>query len=69
MKTKQEILDYVNFRKEYYQRNILWYNERLADLNFDSNDYMMYDLMRKMEIAHLYAINDLLDFINGKDDQ
>ena len=69
MKTKQEILDYVNFRKEYYQRNIRWYNERLADLNFDSNDYMMYDLMRKMEIAHLYAINDLLDFINGKDDQ
>ena len=64
MKTKQEILDYVNFRKEYYQRNILWYNERLAHLNFDSNDYMMYDLMRKMEIAHLYAINDLLDFIN-----
>ena len=68
MKTKQEILDYVNFKKEYYQRNILWYNERLSHLNFDSNDYMMYDLMRKMEIAHLYAINDLLDFINEKED-
>ena len=69
MKTKQEILDYLNFRKEYYQRNILFYKEKLAYLDFDSNDYIMYNELKKMEIAHLYAINDLLEFINQKEDQ
>ena len=68
MKTKQEILDYLNSRKELYQRNILWYNAQLAYLEFNSNDYIMYDLMRKMERAHLYTINDILEFINGKDE-
>ena len=68
MKTKQEILDYLNSRKEQYQKNILWYNAECVYLDFDSNDYIMYDLMRKMERAHLYVINDLLDFINGKED-
>ena len=68
MKTKQEILDYLNYRKEYYQRNILFYKERLSYLDFDSNDYKMYYELRKIEIAHLYAINDLLDFINEKED-
>ena len=68
MKTKQEILNYLNSRKEIYQRNILWYNAVLAPLKLDSNDYIMYDLMRKMERAHLYAINDILEFINGKDE-
>lgn len=68
MRTKQEILDYLNFRKEYYQRNILFYKEKLAYLDFDSNDYIMYNELKKMEIAHLYAINDLLDFINEKED-
>ena len=68
MKTKQEILDYLNSRKELYQRNILWYNAECVYLEFDSNDYIMYDLMRKMERAHLYVINDLLNFINGKDE-
>ena len=67
MKTKQEILDYLNFRKEYYQRNILFYKEKLAYLDFDTNDYIMYNELKKIEIAHLYAINDILDFINGKD--
>lgn len=69
MKTKQEILDYLNYRKEQYQKNILWYNAECVYLDFDSNDYIMYDLMRKMERAHLYVINDLLDFINGKEDK
>ena len=68
MKTKQEILDYLNSRKELYQRNILWYNAQLAYLEFGTNDYIMYDLLRKMEIAHLYTINDILEFINGKDE-
>ena len=68
MKTKQEILDYLNSRKEQYQKNILWYNAECVYLDFDNNDYIMYDLMRKMERAHLYVINDLLDFINGKED-
>ena len=67
MKTKQEILDYLKDRKEQHQKNILWYNAELVYLDFDSNDYIMYDLMRKMERAHLYVINDLLDFINGKE--
>ena len=69
MKTKQEILDYLKDRKEQYQKNILWYNAELVYLDFDSNDYIMYDLMKKMERAHLYVINDLLDFINGKEDE
>lgn len=68
MKTKKEIVDYLNLRKEQYQKNILWYNAECVYLAFDSNDYIMYDLMRKMERAHLYVINDLLDFINGKDE-
>ena len=68
MKTKQEILDYLNFRKEYYQRNILYYKEILAYLDLHSNDYKVYYELKKIEIAHLYAINDLLDFINGKED-
>lgn len=67
MKTNHEILDYLNYRKAIYQRNILFYKDRLTYLNFESNDYKMYNELRKMEIAHLYAINDLLDFINGKE--
>ena len=67
MKTKQEILDYLKDKKEAYQKNIQWYNAELVYLDFDSNDFMMYDLMRKMEIAHLYTVNEILDFINGKE--
>ena len=43
--------------------------EKLAYLDFDSNDYIMYYELKKIEIAHLYAINDLLEFINQKEDQ
>ena len=68
MKTKQEIVDYLNLRKAQYEKNILWYNAELVYLDFDSNDYIMYYELKKIEIAHLYAINDLLDFINGKED-
>lgn len=69
MKTKQEILDYLNWRKEYYQNNILRYNEILAHLNFNSNDYIMYDLLRKMDKKDLNVINEILDFINEKEDK
>ena len=68
MKTKQEIVDYLNLRKEQYQKNIVWYNAECVYLDFDSNDYIMYDLMRKMERAHLYVINDLLNSIYEKED-
>ena len=68
MKTKQEILDYLNWRKEYYQNNILRYNEILAHLKFNSNDYLMYDFLRRETKGDLNVINDILDFINGKDE-
>ena len=67
MKTKQEILDYLNYRKEFYQKNILRYNEILAYLDIKSNDYIMYSMLRKMDKQDLDLINEILDFINGKE--
>ena len=66
-KFKKFVADYLKDKKEAYQKNIQWYNAELVYLDFDSNDFMMYDLMRKMEIAHLYTVNEILDFINGKE--
>ena len=68
MKTKKEILDYLNLMKGKYEDNILRYEEILNHLDLKSNDYKMFDLMKKKDKEHLYAINNLLDFINGKED-
>lgn len=64
MKTKQEILNYLENRKEIYQNNIIRYNEILTHLSHNSNDYMMYELLRNKTKENLIVINDLLDFIN-----
>lgn len=69
MKTKQEILNYLNLMKGKYEENIIRYDEILNNLDLKSNDYKMFDLMKKKDKEHLYQINNLLDFINEKEDK
>ena len=67
MKTKQEILEEVEWRKEYYENSIKRYKEMMPTFNFKSDEYKVYVLLKQIEEAKLEVINDLLDFINGKE--
>ena len=67
MKTKQEILEEVEWRKEYYENSIKRYKEIISTYNFKSDEYKVYLWLRQLEEAKLEVINDLLDFINGKE--
>ena len=67
MKTKQEILEEVEWRKEYYENSIKRYKEMIPTFNFKSDEYKVYVLLKQIEEAKLEVINDLLDFINGKE--
>ena len=68
MRTKQEILEEVEWRKKYYENSIKRYNEIIPTYNFKTDEYKVYLWLRQLEEAKLEVINDLLDFINGKED-
>ena len=68
MKTKQEILEEVEWRKEYYENSIKRYNEIIPTYNFKTDEYKVYLWLRQIEEAKLEVINDLLDFIYEKKD-
>ena len=68
MKTKQEILEEVEWRKEYYENSIKRYKEMIPTFNFKSDEYKVYVWLKQIEEAKLEVIKDLLEFINGKDE-
>ena len=68
MKTKQEILEEVEWRKEFYERSIKRYKEIMSNVDFKSDEYRVYVWLKQIEESKLEVINDLLDFINGKVD-
>ena len=68
MKRKQEILEEVEWRKEFYENSIKRYQEIMHGVDFKSDEYKVYHWLKEMEKSRLEVINDLLDFINGKRD-
>ena len=68
MRTKQEILEEVEWRKEYYENSIKRYKEIICYLDSKSDDYIVYRMLKEMEESKLEVINDLLDFIYKKED-
>lgn len=68
MKTKQEILEEVEWRKEFYENSIKRYNEIMVSLDFKSDEYKVYLYLKQQEESKLDVINHLLSFIYGKED-
>lgn len=68
MRTKQEILEEVEWRKEYYENSIKRYKEMIPTFNFKSDEYKVYVWLKQIEESKLEVINDLLDFIKEKVD-
>lgn len=68
MRTKQEILKEVEWKKEWYENRIKRYKEIICYLDSNSDDHKVYRMLKQMEESKLEVINDLLDFINGKVD-
>lgn len=69
MKTKQEILDYLKSRKEYYEKQLNWCKEFITNLDFNSTNYRSYKWLIGDYQSRLDVINEILDFINGKEDK
>ena len=67
MRTKQEILEEVEWRKEFYENSIKRYKEIVSTYNFKTDEYKVYVWLKQIEEAKLEVVNDLLDFINEKD--
>ena len=68
MKTKQEILEEVEWRKEFYENSIKRYKEIMSNVDFKSDEYRVYVWLKQIEESKLEVINDLLDFIYKKED-
>ena len=68
MRTKQEILEEVEWKKEFYENSIKRYKEIMSNVDFKSDEYRVYVWLKQIEESKLEVINDLLDFINGKVD-
>ena len=68
MRTKQEILEEVEWRKEYYENSIKRYKEIIPTYNFKTDEYKVYLWLKQLEEAKLEVINSLLDFIYKKED-
>ena len=60
MRTKQEILEEVEWRKEYYENSIKRYKEIISTYNFKTDEYKVYVWLKQIEEAKLEVINDLL---------
>lgn len=63
MKTKQEILDYLNDRKEYYQWQINWCKDFISKLDLNSINYKTYKWLISDYESRLDVIQDLLNAI------
>ena len=68
MKTKQEVLDYVKSRKEFYEKEINWCDGKLTNPYINYNDWKVYDWLKSGYESRLEVINDLLHFIYEKED-
>ena len=68
MRTKQEILEEVEWRKEFYENGIKRYKEIIPTYNFNTDEYKVYVWLKQIEESKLEVINDLLDFIYEKED-
>lgn len=68
MKTKEEILDYVKSRKEYYEKEMNWCQEKIDNAAFNSNEFKVYQWLNSEYLTRLIVINDLLNFIYEKED-
>lgn len=60
MKTKQEILDYLNSRKEYYENQVNWCKEFIINLDFNSTNYKAYKWLISDYQSRLDVVNDLI---------
>ena len=67
MRTKQEILDYLKSRKEYYEKEINWSQEKLDDSALNSNDFKVYQWLISDYLARLDVVNDILDYVFEKE--
>ena len=68
MRTKKEILEEVEWRKEFYENGIKRYKEIISTYNFNTDEYKVYVWLKQIEESKLEVINDLLDFIYEKED-
>ena len=68
MKTKQEILDYLKSRKEYYEKQVNWCKEFIINLDLNSINYKSYKWLIGDYESRLDVINDLLNSIYEKED-
>ena len=60
MKTKQDILDYLKRRKEFFENQIEWCNANTSNLKLSSIDYRAYKWLKSDYETRLDVINDLL---------
>ena len=60
MKTKQDILDYLERRKEFFIAQIEWCNNETSNLQLSSIDYRAYKWLKSDYETRLDVINDLL---------
>ena len=67
MKTKQEILDYVKSRKEYYEKEINWCQEKLENASYNSDDFKVYQWLMSDYLARLDVVNDIFNTIFEKE--
>lgn len=67
MKTKQEILDYLKSRKEYYENQVNWCKEFITKLDFNSINYKSYKWLITDYESRLDVVNDLLNNIHEKE--
>ena len=68
MKTRQEILDYLKDRKEYYEKQINWCKEFITNLDLNSINYKSYKWLIGDYESRLDVINDLLNSVYEKED-
>lgn len=60
MKTKQDILDYLERRKNFFIAQIEWCNIETSNLKLSSIDYRAYKWLKSDYETRLDVINDLL---------
>ena len=60
MKTKQDILDYLERRKEFFIAQIEWCNTETSNLKLSSIDYRAYKWLKSDYETRLDVINELL---------
>ena len=68
MKTKQEILDYLKDRKEYYEKQVNWCKEFIINLDLNSINYKSYKWLIGDYESRLDVIINLLNSKYEKED-